>query len=105
MKAHVNSQEHIHSQQRRALGELDSVQVGAGMMSLVAMAMLSIRPQFLPRSQDLHLFKVDGSCELGVKLVWFIKLSVGFNKGEVSFQRMNMHRPLCREGELIIAGR
>lgn len=65
------------------------------MMSLVAMAMLSIRPQFLPRSRDLHLFKVDGSCELGVKLVWFIKLSVGSKKGEVAFEGMNMPWSRC----------
>lgn len=32
---------------------------------------------------DLHLFKVYGSCELGVKSVQFIKLTVGFNERSV----------------------
>lgn len=44
MNAHV-SQECTHFRQIWTLGELDFVQVGVGgMMSLVAMAMLSIRP-------------------------------------------------------------
>jgi len=65
------------------------------MMSLVAMAMLSIRPSFMPRRLDLHLFKVQGSCKLGVRLVWFVKLTVGFNKGEVSFQGMKVPWSCC----------
>lgn len=49
MNAHV-SQEHTHARHIKTLGELDFVQVGmgagsgGGVMSLVAMAMLSIRP-------------------------------------------------------------
>lgn len=65
------------------------------MMSLVAMVMLSIRPSFMPRRLDLHLFKVYGSCEPGVKLVRFIKLTVGFNKGDVSFQGMRVPWSRC----------
>jgi hypothetical protein len=54
---------------------LDFVQVGAGggVMSFVAMVMLSIRPSFMPQRLDLHLFKIYGSREPGVKLVQFIK--------------------------------
>ena len=90
------SQEHIHFRQIRTLGELDFCAVWCwGMMSLVAMVMLSIRSSFMRPRLDLHLFKVYGSCELGVRLVWFIKLTASFNKGEVSFRGIKLPWSRC----------
>lgn len=50
----------------------------------------------MPCRLDLHLFKVYGSCELGVKLVWFLKFTEGFDKGEVMSGNENVLVPLLR---------